>query len=280
MNSQQRPDTGKPYVSATQLGMFWRCPAQYERRYIMGEVIPPGLAMIQGSAVHKGAEVNFNQKIETHVDLPCKEIVDVAAAEFDMRKAGGYLLTEVEEAQGSTAVLGKALDETVKLAAVHATEQAPDYQPTAVEHFSRIVFRTASRDLVAYSDLWDDRDRITDFKTAKRAARAADIHTSTQLTIYAAAFQIEHGRPAVEVRLDTLIKTKKPGRQVLAATRTIADFRVLAARVNETLRQIEAGIFPPCSPDNWCCDPRYCGFWMSCRFVNQERRFAAQTRED
>jgi len=258
----------KPHISPSQLNMFARCPAQYERRYIKGEIIPPGIAMLQGSAVHKGAEVNFEQKIESREDLPEREIIDVAASAFDVNQAAGYQFTPDEESIGSKKVLGRALDQVVAMAAMHARHQAPAYQPIAVEHYCRIELPQASRDIVAISDLWDDQDRVIDFKTAKRKSRQGDVDSSVQLTVYAAAFQIEQGHLPREVRLDVLVKTATPTRQVLSGARTLPDLQALVNRVNETLRQIEAGIFPPCAPDHWMCDPRYCGYYHTCPYVH------------
>lgn len=271
--------TDKPHLSATQLEMFWRCPEQYRRRYIEGEVILPGIAIVVGKAVHAGAEVNFRQKIESHSDLPSSEIVEAAAARFDAEKSGGLALTGDEITRGFDVVLGEAKDKAVQLAAVHAEQQAPDYQPTAVEHKTRIVFPDATHDLLAVTDLRDDQRRVVDLKTAARKMPRASADTSTQLTIYAAAHQLDTGEPASEVRLDVLTKTRTPTRQVITSTRDEADFRALVHRVNVTLAAIHAGSFPPASPGAWICSPKWCGYWFSCPFVNSERIAAAESNE-
>ncbi|MBN2579136.1 MAG: PD-(D/E)XK nuclease family protein [Pirellulales bacterium] len=267
----------KPHLSATQLEMFWRCPEQYRRRYIEGERIQPGVALILGKAFHAGAEVNFRQKIESHEDLPEKEIIDASAAAFDTEVAGGYVLSDEETSVGAEKVLGAAKDKTIQLAGVHASEQAPDYQPVAVEHATRIVFQKASHDLLAITDLRDDKRRVVDLKTAGKKMPSNSADTSTQLTIYAAAFQVDTGVPPAEVRLDVLTKTKIPARQVLVSNRTQADYQALLNRVNATLAAIQAGNFTPCSPGNWVCSPKWCGYWHTCPFINSERLAAAET---
>lgn len=266
----------KPHVSSTQFDMYLRCPESWRRRYVEKEIIPPGIALLVGGSFHSGAEANFKQKIESHEDLPVKEIQEIAAAAFDTKVAGGYALSRDEEGRGSANVLGEAKDQTVRLALVHAKEQAPDYQPVAVEHSTRIEFPEASHDLLAISDLWDDKGRVTDFKTAARKKPQSEADSSTQLTIYAAAYQLETGRPAMEVRLDTVTKTKTPGRQVLSSTRDQGDFVALVNRVNVILRAIEAGIFPPASPGCWNCSPKWCGYWATCPYINAERLAAAE----
>lgn len=270
------PKIERPHISNSQLDMFTRCGEQYRRRYIEKEIIPPGISFLIGSGCHKGAEANFSQKIESHQDLPKADIIDAAVAGYEEELDGGYLLTADEEAIGAKNVLGKAKDEVAALAEVHADQQAPDYQPIAVEKRILIPFPSASHDMLGYIDLVDDRRRVTDFKTAARKKNQAEVDNSTQLSIYAAAYQVEHGEPPAEVRLDIMLKTKKPGRQVLTSTRTQRDFEVLVNRINTMLYALEKGVFMPAPVGSWCCSPKFCGYWHSCPHVNAQRAAAAE----
>lgn len=79
------------HISASQLVTFARCPEQWRRRYIEGDIIPPGIAALRGSGVHKGAETAMRSKIETHANMRPAEVVDIAVAGFDARyEADGY----------------------------------------------------------------------------------------------------------------------------------------------------------------------------------------------
>jgi len=261
----------KPHLSHTQIDMFCRCGEAYRRRYIEGEIILPGVVLLEGKGVHGGAEVNFRQKITTHEDLPEKDIVDAAVAKFEAESAGGYALTPEEHARGVSAVLGEAKDTTVALARLHAQVQAPDYQPVAVEHATRIVLPHSSHDLLAITDLRDDQGRIVDFKTAKKSLSQLDVDKSMQLTIYAAANMVDTGNLPSEVRLDVLVKNKTPKRVVLTSTRAMTDIEVLANRINATLDAIAKGVFTPCAVGSWNCSPKWCGYWAMCPYVNTER---------
>jgi len=267
----------KPHISASQLSMYARCPEQYRRRYIDHTVLPPGIAIIQGSAIHIGAKMNFDQKIESHVDLPASHIIGACAAAFEEELVAGYVLADDEAARGAPVVLGEAKDQIVKMAQVHAEQQAPAYQPVAVECSTRIILTEASHDLLAITDLRDDLDRVTDLKTSKRRKPQNEADTSLQLTIYDAAFQWDCGRPPSELRLDTLVKTKTPTRQVLITTRMRRDIQCLANRINVVLAAIQAGNFPPCPPDVWWCSTRWCGYATTCPYFNSERREAAES---
>lgn len=266
----------KPHLSATQLEMYCRCPESYRRRYIEGEVIPPGIALLKGSGFHKGAEVNMRQKIDTHRDLPVSDVVDAAVAAFEEATAGEYVLTEEEESRGATVVVSEAKDDLAEMATVHAKDQAPDYQPVAVEKRVLLELPEAPRDLLGIIDLVDDQDRVVDFKTAGRKKSQDEADVSTQLTVYAAAFVREHNTPPSELRLDCVVQTKtRTTRQVVTTQRDSADFAALAARINAVTQAIAAGSFPPALPGTWWCSDRFCGYWRTCPFVNSERKALA-----
>jgi hypothetical protein len=266
-------ETQKPHISDSQLTMHGKCPEQWRRRYIEKEVIPPGVAMLIGSGVHIGAETNFGQKIESHVDMPRGEIIEAAVAGFKARIGGdGCLLSEDEASRGKTVVVSQATDTIVTLAGLHADQQAPDYQPMEVECHTRIELPASTHDILAITDLRDDQDRVVDFKTAGKSKSQTDADHSTQLTTYAAAYEVDHGRPCSELRLDTLVKTKKPKRQILTTTRDEADYRVLASRMDAMLRSIKTGVFTAAPVGAWWCSAKWCGYAETCKFFNAERK--------
>lgn len=260
-------DTTKPYFSPSQLELAGKCPEAYRRRYIEGEKIPPGIAMLKGTGVDGGAHVNFLQKIETHSDLPTDEIVDAAVAKFDAELKGGYQLDEHEQSVGATKVIGQARDDVADMAECHARLQAPDYQPLGVQEQFRIEL-PGPRDVYGVIDLRDNKKRVTDFKTAKKSKSQNDADDSLQLTVYAAAHQAITGEPPSLVRLDTIVQTsKETKRQVLDSKRGPEDYNALANRLNALSGMIVAGNFPPTTPGAWWCDPKWCGYHATCPYV-------------
>lgn len=264
----------KPHLSPSQLDMYCRCGEAYRRRYMEKEIIPPAVAMLRGTAVHAGAETNFKQKVRSHEDLPVKTIVDIAAAKFTERLyAEGVQLTGDEVQEGVKAVCARALDETAKLAKLHAEQAAPEYQPTHVEEFVRLSL-PGHYDMLGVIDVLDDKKRITDHKTSGKKKNQDEVDNSTQLTYYAAAGRKLLGEPVSEVRLDCLITTATPSRQVLKSTREKRDFQVLAARINAVAQGVQAGNFPP-APQGagiWWCSGRFCGYHSTCPYVNANRK--------
>jgi len=51
------------FLTKSMLGMFARCPAQFERRYINNEIIPPGIAARQGLLSTKAQRLIISRKL-------------------------------------------------------------------------------------------------------------------------------------------------------------------------------------------------------------------------
>jgi hypothetical protein len=267
----------KPHLSPTQIGMYGRCPEQYRRRYLEQDIIPPGIAAHVGTGLHRGAELNFALKIETRVDMPRADIIDAAVAGFEQGVRGtGVVYTDEEVSRGIKNVVGEATDQVVAVAGLFADEAAPEYQPTEVERSTRIVIPGAPYDLLGITDLRDEEKRVVDFKTAGRRKSVNEAERSLQLTVYCAAYLVDHQEPPSEVRLDVITTGKKPVRQVLSSNRTQRDFVALRKRIEAVASAIQGGAFPPCDPGAWCCSPKWCGYWNSCPYVNSQRRAAAK----
>jgi len=119
----------REYISYSQVGMFLRCGEQYRQRYIENRVIPPAIAMIKGSAVHKGAELNWKQKIDTKKDLSKNDIVDLSVIALEERAREDLFLSEDEKTIGKDNLIGAAKDSVVSIAGLYADTMAPAIQP-------------------------------------------------------------------------------------------------------------------------------------------------------
>ena len=263
----------KAHISASQMEMFAKCPESWRRRYIEREIIPPKLAMLKGTAVHAGAEHNFRQKIDSHEDLPTTEIIDAAVASYEAKlKHDGYQLGKDENEKS----VSETKDLVALMAAGHAMQQAPDYQPAEVEKHFRLELPAISHDLVGVIDLVTTGGDVVDFKTSGRSMSPADAEVSTQLTVYAAA---KNPDGESTVRLDVLLEptTRNPvRRQVIEANRDKTDLPILARRVAIVSKTIDAGLFPPAAVGSWWCGESWCGYWSTCPYVNSERIAASR----
>lgn len=280
----------KPHVSISQMEMYFRCSESWRRRYRLGEKLPPGIAMLKGSGLHRGAQGNFRQKIESHRDLKVSEIVDIAVSGFDLELKAGYSIPsdEIEKTEdvvvmegdepapsvraACNKIISEARDAVADMAEVFGLVQAPDYQPVYVEEEFTIEL-PGPVNLKGVVDLVDDRAIVVDLKTSGKSKPQSEADRSFQLTAYAAGFQALTGKPASAVRLDTIVRTTnksgggKTVRQMLESTRGAADFDALAQRINAFKEAIDREVFTPAPNGAWNCDPRYCGYFHTCAFV-------------
>lgn len=277
--ARERGDA-RPYLSPTQLEMFFRCGEQYRRRYVLGERIPPGVAVLAGSALHGAAQRNYEAKLETREDLPLRKLREAAASAFERKLAEGVALTREEES-AAPRVLGEQKDLAVKklLPAWHRGI-APTVIPALVETPVRVELPHLSHDLFGRIDVVDVDDAVRDLKTSGRRKSAEEAAQSDQLRFYRVAYEVATGRPVSRVVLDVVVKTQRPQIQQLSVEPDARDREVLVARVNAVLRALRSGDFTPAPVGAWNCSPRWCGYWNTCRFVNAERRAAVDSRLD
>lgn len=264
--------TDRQHFSASQLDMYCRCPEAYRRRYMEKDIIPPSAGQARGKGMHVGAAENMRQKLQTGRDLKPAEIVEIGMCAFGDEIKGGLTLSAAEASRGAEAVLTDVKHDLREILDVHAREQAPDYMPTMVEQLVRVPLPNAPRDLLGVLDLATTKNEVVDFKTAKRSKSQSDVDASVQLTVYAVCHQVETGRPAAFVSLDTVVQlAKSTKRQKLIGTRDQHDFDALANRINAVQHAIDAGSFPPAAPGSWNCSDKWCGYYRTCPFVNSFR---------
>ncbi len=275
----------KPHASPSQLGLYFKCGEAYRRRYIEKERRPPGFAMLRGRGVHSAAEHNFRQKVDSHVDLSRAEIIEAGVEGFEVGvEAEGVSLSDEEQSRGLTVVKAEAKDQVARLAAGHADQQAPEYQPIIVEETMRLELGPSHKmDLLGVVGViveGDEAPKVVDFKTGTAKKNPADLNADVALTFYAIASSGLLKQPIKDVRLDILLDQKRGvQRQVIDQQRGTADVAVLSHRVSAFLAGVDAGIFTPAMPGAWWCSPKWCGYWADCQFVNGERTAAAKEFE-
>lgn len=267
----------KPHISPSAIDTYNKCPEMWRRRYIEKDIIPPGIAMLRGTGVHKGAEENFRQKIESKKDLPRKEIIDHAVAGYESKiKLEGVELKADEKAAGKKIAIGKGKDSVVSLAGLLADEVAPGIQPASVEEEIRIVMDDCDRDLLGYLDLTTVDKTIDELKTSSKSQWKSKAGTTTQFIMYSLMHLAKHGELPADFRIHELVNTKKPKYNFIDGIHFgQADFEPLVRRINATLKGISAGFFPPATPGAWWCSKNFCGYWDTCPYVNSERKAAA-----
>jgi len=259
------------HTSFSQINMYSRCGEQYRRRYIEGERVPPGIALHRGTGVHKGAEHNFSQKIESREDLPKAEIVDAAVAGFDdSLERGDLLLSREEKSKGKNVIVGDARDATARLAGVLADDLAPTLQPILVEERAEISIGPTN--LLGYIDLVTEDEVIHDLKTSAKSPVETDVAKSGQMTAYTGLYAAVFKRWPQGAAMDYLVDTKTPKAVTIQTARTKEDVEAWLKVVEAVLNGIEAEIFLPAPEGSWACSERFCGYWATCPYVSGSAR--------
>ncbi len=269
------------YLSPTQIEMDLRCPKQYEYRYIDCLKMPPAIALVEGSAHHIALSQNNKCKVKTYIDLPPQTLFDQFVAAFDTG------CEDVEDWEGQTK------DDILKRAE-HMLQQylvvfAPNVQPISENHIEHpFAVDIAGIEVQGYIDVCmqpsDRRERaaiapdadvtIIDYKTSSRAKSQQEVLTSLQLGCYGTYIHNSFAkcsapRNATTAKVDVGFCVLK--KSLSANSISYVGARITQERMNQVERvvtdvakSITLGFFPRCSPSNYLCNPKYCGYYRKC----------------
>ena len=247
------------HISYSQISEYLRCPRYYYYHRIQGLWIPFSQHFLNGKAVHRGAEYNYDQKIETRTDLKLPEVQEVAVTYFEK---------EAEETEVDWGDTNKATekDATATLSGTYHTNVAPAIQPVLVESEFRVANQDSGWELLGYHDVISEFGEIRDIKTASRAPSADEADKSLQLTIQAlgyAAFMDDESADHIKVGLDYVVRSKTATKAVqLASTRTKEEVLDAVSLIDSIVAAIDAEHFYP-NPGSWVCGKK-CPFWGRC----------------
>jgi hypothetical protein len=265
------------HLSWSQMNTVEMCGERYRRRYGLKDIVPPGIALPRGKATHKSIEKNLTSKMETGSLLSMDEVYATAGDAFDAyTEDGAFVCDGPYEDMPVEVAVGKAKDEAVALAGLHATDVAPQIAPTAVEQ--RIEVAPSEVLPVTFVSILDSVDNgitIRDVKTSQRSPGSAAANESEQLTGQELAFRAEYGKESAGLALDYLVMTPKKGdlKYIHQETqRTDEDINVFLHRAQAVLRSIEAEVFLPAPVDHWTCSPRFCGYFDTCKYAAGRKR--------
>ena len=175
------------HLSASSIGMLFRCPRQFERRYLHHEKERPGESIVVGSFFHEALGHNYQSKIKTHEDLPLSEIISYlhdAAIPKVLEEEGG-----VENIRWDTD-LDTARSDSERITSAYARTVMPRIQPVGTEFKFEIPVKGVPVPIIGYVDVWD-AERTIDTKTGKQAASKVKPSWALQGRLYSWAT----GRP-------------------------------------------------------------------------------------
>jgi len=258
------------------LEMLSRCGVQYHNRYILGQKIPPAVAIVKGIAVHLAVSKDLKAKIEFGNLLPEGAIRETARDSVLAQWGHGVTLDSEELEAGESKVKGAAVDTAVSLATLHHQKVAPDLKPTAVERPWVLDIEGENMQLAGTFDVQESTDSIHDTKTSGKSPSSGAADDSLQLTAYHLAAKVLDGKAPDALVLDYLVSTKVPKFVPVTTTRDATDHQMFLARLERAKQVIESGVFTPASPGSWWCSSRFCGWFQTCPFSAKPKLIAIE----
>lgn len=257
------------FMSQSMIGQMYRCPAQFEFRYIKGIIIPPGVAARRGTSVHTSAQATHLLKIRTGEDLPVDYLTDLASDTYKkLVKEEGVYICKADMGDRNK-IIQNGHDAAIRLTKLYRNRVAPYVKPLLVER--RVELDVGLEIPVQGTlDLVTEDKVLADLKTTEKSYSQEQVDSSIQLTLYSMLAEKACGfwpTPAIVA----LVDTKEPKAQIVKTTRNKADADRLVSRIQIMLQQIKAGLFPPCTPDSWVCSEKWCGYHQICKWFTAKR---------
>ena len=254
-------------IHASHINTWLDCRQRFYRSYILGEKIPPSIAIARGRSVHKAIEKNMASKFTTGELLPLEQVKDIARDSItEIFKEEEIRLDPKEVQMGEGAAKGKAVDTVIDLSALHHLKIAPAIEPTGIEKPWTLELDGYPYSLGGRIDLIDSGTILRDTKTKSMKPNQREVDAMIQLTVYSLAMKVNEGiNPNIKV--DYLIATKTPGHETLSTKRTDKNFDALFNLLDAFFQSLENEDFGPCNPTSWICSPVYCGYYNSCKYV-------------
>lgn len=260
----------KPQLHVSALRMMQKCGQMFAFRYMDGVKRSPGFAAARGTALHKSAEADLQNKIDHGVLLPDEAIPDMAAdaAKAAVERRGIYL--GPKDPPTLKEALAKLVDEAVDFATIHHHKVAPKIEPVLVEDPWVIEIAGFQYDLAGTFDV----TQVNGFRDAKSRGKSpseGEAHNSNQLTAYALAYYVTNGVLPEEIGLDIVVSTKKTKKAVTqTTTRSMSDLKAILGSFEVAARVIESGAFMHSDPETaWWCSAQWCGYHSICPWVRR-----------
>lgn len=243
------------YLSVSQISQMMRCPMQYEWRYVKKAVAPVALPLVEGSAIHKVLQYVNEYRIQKKKWLNLDSVLDYWSSLWSSRSK------DVEE-WGSDHPEDVRVRGSSLLREYHK-EFMKETSPVASEEFFDIQINGKS--IIGYIDMVE-KDCVTDYKVVGRNPSQSDVSNHLQLALY------------------TIIKKVRVG-QIIALNKKNGSITSLPAKFNRNhwlgrisdmverfYKMKESGVFPPCEPNSWMCNDKYCGYYDRCVGASHKKK--------
>ena len=250
----------KKTLSPSSINQFMKCSAQYWFKKIIGPK-PPTIALLYGTAVDEAINVDLEQKITTHEDLPVDDVKDAFVSKWD-------------EGKQETLFFDNDKPEELREVGINSVghwlkETAPTVQPMSIQEKLEAKIDGSDYELFQFADVITTDNEIIDNKTSGRSLPdkngvVVPHDHRVQLTMYSLGFKYNYGQEPSSLGLDYLVKNKSPKVQRARWKPNGDDSKLVLSLINRVAKGIDKEVFIP-NRAHFMCSKRFCAFWRECQ---------------
>lgn len=242
-------------LSLSQVATYLGCPLKYRFQYV--DRIPRPwrpAALAFGTSIH--AAVEWIQRERLAGRTPALEgCLTIFEADWYAQTVEPLVFGSGETPEGVMAQ-GRAMLEMFLAAEVIGSPVAIE-EPFLIDLADPETGELYELKLRGIVDLVEDGETVVDLKTAARSLGQGDLERHLQLSTYALAWFLRFGR-IPKLRLDVLLKGRKPRFERFTTSRSVEDLAWTAQLIREVGLAIETEHFFP-NPSWRCNDCEYFG---------------------
>lgn len=259
------------YISVSQINLYILCSLKYRFTYIdllEKPFKPAGLAF--GSAFHSALEW-LHKRRRDNKPITVGDIISIFKADWYAQNCDSIRFKKGDSHE-SLAEMGEKL-------ILKYFEELPPVLPRDIEVGFQIPFvnpetgEVLDRDFKGVIDLIEEDGTIVEHKTSARVLDESAIDGNFQLSAYSYAYRYLFNRKESGIRIDNMVKTKRPRIERFKVQRNETDYVRLFHIAQTVICGIENGIFFP-NPGWMCAD---CEFADHCRSWKGLRHSAVNT---
>lgn len=252
-------------IHQSHINTWLRCGVQFERRYINGEIIPPGVAARRGSAAHKGAEINHVSMIEKGEILPLDVLTDATRDEFVRLVKEEGVFIPLDQKSEANAILNENMNQALSAIGKYHEVIAPSIKPIAAE-LKITVDIGLPLPIAGIIDCVEEKT-IRDLKIRGKATNQQTADAGLQPSFYYELFRAQYGDYPAEFIYDEIVPLKtKTSYNPITTRRNKATQERWRHYLKAFLRDLDAGIWRPADPGSFLCSPKWCGYYQTCPY--------------
>lgn len=256
MVSSKFTGLGRPHISHSQLSKLEDCSLNWYFRYVKGIKKPQSIQMLAGTCFHHAMATNFDQKIETGINLPEESVLAAFSDMFDTAVTADAVELKVGQSPS------KFKNQGLLAVSAYYKDYGCAITPGLVEHEMVAQIPGTDYNFVGILDLRKSDGTVVDFKlTGKKWSE--DQALNKQVTAY--AFLL--GQSDINFEFHVVLRADKPKVQVIPVKQTHLEINEFLDYVDsslELMEDIRSGAVSP-EPRGAYCNEHMCSYYQECQ---------------